>query len=116
MGAAASETQAEEGLAGRAPSPEQVRLVAEFRPALLARAVALLRGDVVEAEDLVQEILLGWWEGPSRRRTALQLKHFLRTVMKTTVIKRYHGGWFGAENQTFAGVRELQFETVEDDW
>jgi len=97
-----------------APFPEQLAWVSDFRPALVDRAEELFRDNIVRAEDLVQETLVRWWERPPRTSTPQQFKRWLRTVM----LNLYRGRWpyDREEDVVVAGLREKQFEDVEDDW
>lgn len=90
----------------------------------MARAVELTKGELNLAEDLVQQVYVKWWEVPPCGQTALELKHWFRTVLRNLFVDRERkrklaGGIALEEYLTLAGECEAQLELrrqVEEDW
>ena len=86
------------------PGADQVRWVSELRPKLLQRAFEL-RGNQADADELVQDTLLRWWEEPPRARSRTQFLHWLRSVMYSAVVKRWRAPALSADLELPTGRR-----------
>lgn len=67
----------------------KAEVIAAIHPALLARAKEL---DPVTGEDLLQDAYVRFLERPPRARSAVKIKHWLRTVMLNMHIDRRSSG------------------------
>jgi DNA-directed RNA polymerase specialized sigma24 family protein len=78
----------------------------ELRPALLSHARELTgrRADL-DAEDLVSVALLAMVERPPHPRTPIELKHWLRTVLRNQAARTYRD-LHGATFVTYEAVEE----------